>query len=150
MHDPVFPEAGTAPKQLPEVESNNRVAVAPAAAQWAGQRMKVNLYQRGILRSCVIGTCSASPFGVSISAETALTPEHCCFSHFELTPKDIATMQPLRSREAVLDFQLELECIEWQERSEKSPVPRAKRSSSSNRFWRHHLPKGESPGSGGP
>jgi hypothetical protein len=150
MHDPVFPEADTAPKQLGRMESNNPAAVAPAAAQWAGQRMKVNLYQRGILRSCVIGTCSASPFGVSISAETALTPEHRCFSHFELTPKDIATMQPLRSREAVFDFQLELECIEWQERSEQLPVSRARSSIGRNRFWRHHLPKAESPGSGEP
>lgn len=149
MYDKTLPEKGTVLRQLTELKSNKSEAVPAATAQLAGKRVRVNLYQRGIFRSRVFGTCSVSPFGTSISAETPLTQGRRCLSHFELTAKDVAALRPLESREADFDLQLELDCIEWQERVEKLPLPRAKNSIRRNRSW-HHLPNDESPNSGEP
>lgn len=150
MYDQSFSEVDTLPRQLHELESPPPAAVANATAQLAGKRVRVNLYRRGIFRSSVVGICTVSPEGVTISAETALTPQRRCLSSFELTTQDVAAMRPLRSPEADFDLRLELDSIEWQERVEKLPVPRPRRSISRNRFWHHHLPEAESLVSGEP
>ena len=138
------PEVDTALRQ-----PNESKAAAPVTSQLDGKRVKVNLYQRGIFRSCVLGTCRVSPFGVSISSETALTQGRRCLSQYELTPRDAAAMRPLKSPDADFELQLELDCIEWEERIEKLPLPRANSSIRRNHSW-HHLPKNELPGSGEP
>jgi hypothetical protein len=149
MYDKALPEKDTVLRQLTELKPNKPKAMPAATAQLAGKRVRVNLYQRGIFRSRVFGTCDISPSGVSISAETPLTQGRRCLSHFELTAKDVAAFRPLESPEADFDLQLELDCIEWEERVEKLPLPRAKNFIRRNRSW-HHLPNNASPDSGEP
>ncbi len=150
MYDQSYSEVDIRPRQLNKLESNPRAAGASGTAQLAGKRVKVNLYRRGIFRSCVVGICSVSPLGVTISAETALTQQRRCLSHFELTAEDVAAMRPLRSREADFDLRLELDCVAWQERVEKLPLPRARRSISRKRFEHDHLSQDASLVSGEP
>ena len=150
MYDRSFPEVDTVPRHRNEFTTNRSKPATPAAVQLNGKRVKVNLYRRGIFRSSVIGVCRVSPLGVSISAETALTQGRLCLSHYELTPRDVAAMRSLKSPEADFELQLELDCIEWQERVEKLPLPRATSSISRKRSWHHHLRNAESPGSGEP
>ena len=83
------------------------MAVPAPTAALAGKRVKVNLYRHGTFRSCVVGTCDVSSFGVNISAETPLTQGRRSVSHFELSGKEVASMRPLTTGEA--DFELELE-----------------------------------------
>jgi hypothetical protein len=45
-----------------------------------------------------------------------------------LTNADVAAMRPLESPDADFEIRLELECIEWQERVEKLPMPRARKA----------------------
>ena len=149
MYDRSFTEVDTVPRHRNEFTTDRPKPAAPAAVQLDGKRVKVNLYRRGIFRSSVIGVCRVSPLGVSISAETALTQGRLCLSHYELTPRDVAAMRPLQSPDADFELRLELDCIEWDERVEKLPLPRANNPIRRDHSWRR-LPKDESPGSGEP
>jgi len=67
-----------------------------------------------------VGTCSVLPGGVAILAETVLTSQRRCLSRFELGAKDVAAISPVQSLEADFELQLDLDCIEWQERMRRS------------------------------
>ena len=103
-------------------EINNLKDVLVSHAPFDGKRVRVNLYRRGIFRSCVFGKCRVTSNGVTISAETPLTQGRRCLSQFELTPADVAAMTPSKSAEADFDLRLELELVQWQERIEKHPL----------------------------
>ena len=117
-------------------ESHKLKDLRSSNAPFAGKRVRVNLHRRGIFRSSVLGTCKLTALGVSITAETPLTQGRRCLSHFELTDADVAAMRPLKSPEADFEIRLELECIEWEERVEKLPLPRV-RKSTGHSSYRH-------------
>ena len=117
-------------------ESHKLKDLRSSNAPFAGKRVRVNLHRRGIFRSSVLGTCKLTALGVSITAETPLTQGRRCLSHFELTDADVAAMRPLESPDADFEIRLELECIEWQERVEKLPLPRVRKSTGHSSYRR--------------
>ena len=131
-----------------KLNADKVLAIAATTKKYAGTSVKVNLHRRGVFRNSVIGTCRVSLQGdVSISAETALTQERFCVSHYELMLKDVLAMRPLRSQETDFDLHLELNDIKWTEHSEKLPLPDATHSISRTAFRRPLLREG-SPRSG--
>jgi hypothetical protein len=109
-------------------ESHKLKGLASSSAPFVGKRVRVNLHRRGIFRSSVLGTCKLTAFGLGITAETPLTSGRRCLSQFELTDADVAALRPVTSPDADYEIRLELECIEWQERVEKLPLPRARKA----------------------
>ncbi len=122
-------------------ESHKLKDLLSSNAPFAGKRVRVNLHRRGLFRSSVLGTCKLTALGLSITAETPLTQGRRCLSHFELTDADVAAMRPLESPDADFEIRLELECIEWQERVEKLPMPRARKASGYSSYPRMVSPE---------
>ena len=148
MYDISVQESDQVVRQVNKLDAKQVLAIAATTTRFAGTSVKVNLYRRGVFRSCVNGTCRVSPLGgVTILAETALTQERLCRSNYELNVADVLAMRPLKSRETDFDLRLELNDIKWSERFEKLPLPEAAHSISRNLF-RRHLSKDGSPGSG--
>ena len=117
-------------------ESNKLQDTHSSNAPFAGKRVRVNLHRRGIFRSSVLGTCKVTPSGITITAETPLTQGRRCLSHFELTSLDIAAMRPSESPDADFEIRLALESVEWEERIERLPLPRARKPAGPSSYRR--------------